>query len=67
MDPYRTGPRGMLWKFARCVDTPSLRLHACLRYALTPTHARRAHSVGERLSPYVSLACICMGLSMLWY
>ena len=58
LDPYRTGPRGVLWKLARCASAepqppPSL-------LTLAPSH-----SIGERLSPYVSVCCVLMGVSVL--
>ena len=61
MDPYRTGFRGVLWKAARCVR--ELARGAICAFADAPLR----RSIGERLSPYVALCCILMGLSILWY
>ena len=61
MDPYRTGFRGLLWKAARCVGKRA-RGAKC---AFADASLRR--SIGERLSPYVAVCCIMMGLSILWY
>lgn len=41
---------GLFWKFSR--------IGICYLFAIT-------HNVGERLSPYVSIGCILMGIQIL--